>query len=179
MPVSKTAKRSGPVRSSEPIGNTDDDTDNDDTDNEFPVDDGSADGSAFEFVFEEIPSFSRQGAGGRGRPATEWESILEPLTAHPGRSARFATFGTDEHEKRKAQNRVTAIKNRLNAVVEHEKWTIKYRRTANGNYCVYAQYDGEYSAEELAHVKALRRERGQKITAARAANKLARSESAE
>lgn len=120
------------------------------------------------FTQEEIPKINR--VGGSGRAAEPWEEHLSPAREAPG-----VSFRVWEYAKRmSAVSRVSTVRDRLNKVVPNENWKMVVRQVpttdpeAPETWGVYVQYDGEFTAEEMAENERLHAERSARVKASRA-----------
>ncbi len=112
-------------------------------------------------------------------PEMPWEEYLGFLTNHPGRTVRLFTF-TGENSRIKARSRAREVIKRLAKIHPEEKWSITWDFVKKDeSWRVYANYDREYTEQEMAqiHEKQLALQaRGRHAAAARQANRMAASE---
>lgn len=132
-----------------------------------------------EFDFEaEMPASKRVGAG---RPATEWEKLLEPVRHRPGKPARAAVF-TDQEKtvngevklisaNSQALARITSMSNRLRQVVPTELWKFNTRKYEDGSVGLWVTFTKVMTADEYAEYEKKRAERADRIRAGRGKSK--------
>lgn len=124
---------------------------------------------------DEIPAKPTR-EGGPGAEPIKWEELLAPLKAPDKAGKPFLVW--DYEKKTGAQSRISAVHNRLVANVPEEKWTLVNRPVPGSDpekHGVYVQFDGTYTPEEVLANATKRKERSDRIKAARKAAEDARA----
>jgi hypothetical protein len=124
--------------------------------------------STSELTFTPVEGIPEATRNVEGRVAIAWEDKLAPLKSKAGQA-----FVTWTYEKKSAAtSRVAAIRNRLFSATPEDNWTLAVRAVPGSSpevFGVYVQYNGTYTADEVAANAKDRAERSAKIKAAREA----------
>lgn len=130
----------------------------------------------FDFTAE-MPTITRSGGGGAGRPAVEWEKLLQPARDKQGKTGRVFVFNDKEvngktvSAQMQAQGRVASVNARLRDVVPLEKWKFNIRKLSDTSVGVWVTFNGVMSDTEYAEYEKKRKERGDRIRAGRSKEK--------
>lgn len=140
------------------------------------------------FIEEEVPKITR--VGGAGREAEPWEEHIAPLKEadRAGKSFRVWTYG----KRTSAVSRMSSVRDRLTKAVPEENWALAVRPVPGTEdavepagavneagedisgqsatqHGVYVQYNGTFTADEIAANAKAHAERSERVKAARAA----------
>jgi hypothetical protein len=149
------------------------------------------------FIEEEVPKITR--VGGAGREAEPWETHIAPLKeeGRSSKSFRVWTYG----KRTSAVSRMSSVRDRLTKAVPTENWSLAVRPVPGTEdavepegavdsegtsiagqsatqHGVYVQYNGTFTADEVAANAKAHAERSARVKAARAATQ-AKGESTE